>query len=101
MIDCWLAKTRYIWTSAAFGRTFAVDSSSEGSFSVCPAEDFADLDLACVAVLSNLGPEVNSSRVLVVVGGGWDLLGCRSWIGHLSGDKCSLKIKNNIICHQS
>ena len=75
MIDCWLAKIRSIWTLAAFGRTSAVDGSSEGSFSVCPADDFADLDPACVAFLSNLGPEVNSNKVLVVVrvvGMSWD-----------------------------
>ena len=40
----------------------------KGSFSVCPADDFVESDPAWVAVLLNLGPEANSSKVLAVVG---------------------------------
>ena len=67
MIWCWLAKIRSSWISVAFGKAYVVGGCIEGSFSVFLAEDFVDLNLACVAVLLNLGPKVNSSRVLSVV----------------------------------
>ena len=51
--------------------------SPKGTLSVCPADDSTNLDPTFVAILSNLGLEVNNNRVLAVVrvaGISWDAM---------------------------
>ena len=71
MIVCWLASSRFIWTSIAFRETSTDEGALEGSFTMWwlwLAEDNWCSETAGVAVISYLGVDVSSSKVCAVTG---------------------------------
>ena len=81
-----MASNKSIWTSTAYGKAFAFEGAPEGSFLVwwlLLSKDLAETKQAGVAVRSKWGAEVNSSRVLAVVGVAaisWDVV-IEAWMG--------------------